>query len=245
MSLRNVSPRRRLAVAGLLATATIAGFGWDAAEARAPARHPHPAAAAHKRIIHGPDYHPPYAAIVVDHNSGQVLHDENADAPRHPASLTKIMTLYLLFDQLEAGRLKLDTPLPVSALAAVQHPTKLGLKLHQLVPHVDDLVEPCSEQIARPRRCPLPRPHRKSSASPQATESRRAIQQNRGRPFCKETTLQSPETLPPLGELVITREQRAFDEAIRRSRPMRCVAPESQDKPDRLVAAMPTPPGLR
>ena len=131
MSLRNVSPRRRLAVAGLLATVTIAGFGWDAAEARAPGRHPHRAAAAHKRVIHGPDYHPPYAAIVVDHNSGQVLHNENADEPRHPASLTKIMTLYLLFERLEAGTLKLDTPLPVSAFAAVQHPTKLGLKANQ------------------------------------------------------------------------------------------------------------------
>ena len=64
-------------------------------------------------------------------------------------------------------------PVPVDVLG----------KLHQLVPHVDDLVEPRSEQIARPRPCPLPRPHRKSSASPQATESRRAIQQNRGRPF--------------------------------------------------------------
>src|SRR3974377_1066709 len=131
MSLRNVSPRRRLAVAGLLATLTIAGFGCDAAGARSPGPHPHPAAAAHKRVIHGPNYHPPYAAIVVDDNSGQVLHDENADEPRHPASLTKIMTLYLLFEQLEAGRLKLDTPLPVSAFAAQQHPTKLGLKANQ------------------------------------------------------------------------------------------------------------------
>ena len=58
---------------------------------------------------------------MVDDNSGEVLHDENADEPRHPASLTKIMTLYLLFEQLEAGRLKLDTRLPVSAFAALQH----------------------------------------------------------------------------------------------------------------------------
>ena len=78
-------------------------------------------------------------------------------------------------------------PVPVDALG----------KLHQLVPHVDDLVEPRSEQIARARRGMLLRPHRTSSASPQATESRRAIQQNRGRPFCKETTLQSPKTCNP------------------------------------------------
>ena len=71
-------------------------------------------------FVHGPNYHPPYSAIVIDNNSSQVLHDENADEPRHPASLTKIMTLYLLFEQLEAGRLKLDTQLRVSALAALQ-----------------------------------------------------------------------------------------------------------------------------
>ena len=50
------------------------------------------------------------------------------DAPRHPASLTKIMTLYLLFERLEAGKISLDTPMPVSEEAASQAPTKLGLQ---------------------------------------------------------------------------------------------------------------------
>src|SRR6516165_1946378 len=70
----------------------------------------------------------PYADIVMDGNSGNVLHETNADAKRHPASLTKIMTLYLLFEQLEAGKLKLDSQLKVSAEAASQDPTKLDLK---------------------------------------------------------------------------------------------------------------------
>jgi D-alanyl-D-alanine carboxypeptidase len=70
----------------------------------------------------------PYSDIVIDANSGAVLHATNPDATRHPASLTKIMTLYLLFEQLEAGKLKLDTPLKVSAEAAGQNPTKLGLR---------------------------------------------------------------------------------------------------------------------
>lgn len=70
----------------------------------------------------------PYADIVVDANSGTVLHSTNPDAQRHPASLTKIMTLYLLFEQLEAGKLKLDSQLKVSEEAAGQNPTKLGLK---------------------------------------------------------------------------------------------------------------------
>jgi D-alanyl-D-alanine carboxypeptidase len=70
----------------------------------------------------------PYADIVVDANTGTVLHSTNPDAQRHPASLTKIMTLYLLFEQLEAGKLKLDSQLKISAEAAGQNPTKLGLK---------------------------------------------------------------------------------------------------------------------
>ena len=73
-------------------------------------------------------YHPPYASIVVDANSGEVLQATNADSPRHPASLTKIMTLYLLFERLEAGKIKLNTELQVSAHAAAQAPSKLGLK---------------------------------------------------------------------------------------------------------------------
>lgn len=73
-------------------------------------------------------YEPPYASIVVDANSGAVMQATNADSPRHPASLTKIMTLYLLFERLEQGKIKLNTELPVSAHAAVQAPSKLGLK---------------------------------------------------------------------------------------------------------------------
>ena len=73
-------------------------------------------------------YDPPYASIVVDANSGAVMQATNADSPRHPASLTKIMTLYLLFERLEAGKIKLTTEMPVSAHAAAQAPSKLGLK---------------------------------------------------------------------------------------------------------------------
>ena len=79
-------------------------------------------------LLNGPTRAAPYADIVVDANSGAVLHATNPDARRHPASLTKIMTLYLLFEQLEAGKLKLDSALKVSAEASGQAPTKLGLK---------------------------------------------------------------------------------------------------------------------
>ena len=77
---------------------------------------------------HAESYSPPTSSVVVDGNTGAVLQASNADSLRHPASLTKIMTLYLLFERLEAGKVKLDTPLKVSAHAAEQAPTKLGVK---------------------------------------------------------------------------------------------------------------------
>lgn len=73
-------------------------------------------------------YNPPYADIVMDARTGAVLHQSSPDGERHPASLTKIMTLYLLFERLEAGKIRLDTEMPVSERASAQAPTKLGLK---------------------------------------------------------------------------------------------------------------------
>ena len=86
------------------------------------------------------NYHPPSAAIVVDVNSGQELYVSNADELRHPASLTKIMTLYLLFEQLGAKKLALDSELPISAHAAAQAPTKLGLAPGQTIT-VEDAIK--------------------------------------------------------------------------------------------------------
>ncbi|MBT9370140.1 D-alanyl-D-alanine carboxypeptidase [Rhizobium sp. CSW-27] len=71
---------------------------------------------------------PKYAGIVVDAKTGKVLYSEDADSLRYPASLTKMMTLYLTFEALEAGRLTLDSPVPVSAHAASQPPSKLGVR---------------------------------------------------------------------------------------------------------------------
>jgi D-alanyl-D-alanine carboxypeptidase len=85
-------------------------------------------------------YSPLFASIVVDGNNGEVLHATNADALRHPASLTKIMTLYLLFERLEAGKMRLDSQLMVSEHAAEQAPTKLGLRPGQTI-IVDDAIK--------------------------------------------------------------------------------------------------------
>ena len=71
---------------------------------------------------------PAFAALVVDANTGRTLYAADENETRHPASLTKVMTLYLLFEQLEKGRLSLDSPVTMSEHAASQAPSKLGLE---------------------------------------------------------------------------------------------------------------------
>lgn len=100
-----------------------------------------PAEAARKKRRHvGGGYAPPYAAMVVDVKSGRTLHAVNEDAPRIPASLTKVMTLYLLFEQLERGRFNLDSELKVSSYAASQPPTKLGVRAGSTI-EVEDAIK--------------------------------------------------------------------------------------------------------
>jgi D-alanyl-D-alanine carboxypeptidase len=74
-----------------------------------------------------------YAAIVVDAESGRVLYDRFAEEPRYPASLTKMMTVYMMFEALDSGRLSLSTEIPVSAHAAARPPTKIGFRAGQTI----------------------------------------------------------------------------------------------------------------
>ncbi len=69
-----------------------------------------------------------YAAIVVDANTGKTLFSSSADERRYPASLTKMMTLYLVFEALESGRISKSTKVPFSKNAAKEPPTKLGVR---------------------------------------------------------------------------------------------------------------------
>jgi len=75
-----------------------------------------------------------FSALIIDVDSGRIMQQVNPDAERFPASLTKMMTLYLAFDALESGRLKLQQPLSVSARAQAQSPSKLGLKAGATIP---------------------------------------------------------------------------------------------------------------
>jgi len=74
-----------------------------------------------------------YSALVVDASSGDTLYQVNATAVRYPASLTKMMTLYLLFEALEQGRVSKTSEIPVSSFAARQPPSKIGIRTGQTI----------------------------------------------------------------------------------------------------------------
>jgi D-alanyl-D-alanine carboxypeptidase/D-alanyl-D-alanine carboxypeptidase (penicillin-binding protein 5/6) len=74
-----------------------------------------------------------YGAVVVDASNGKVVNSVNPDQPTYPASLTKMMTLYLTFQALHEGKLHIDQQMPVSAWAANKAPTKLGLRRGQII----------------------------------------------------------------------------------------------------------------
>ena len=82
---------------------------------------------------------PAYETILLDAQTGQVLSELNGDVPTPPASLTKMMTLYLTFEALKQGRVQLDQTLPVSDYAARRAPSKLGLKPGEAI-SVQDLI---------------------------------------------------------------------------------------------------------
>jgi len=74
-----------------------------------------------------------YSALVIDGSNGRMLYASNATAQRFPASLTKMMTLYMTFEALDQGRISKSTEIPVSARAARQPPTKIGIRPGQTI----------------------------------------------------------------------------------------------------------------
>lgn len=120
-----LQPVRRLALALFAATLSLPALGLTV--------HATPAAA---QISYTS---PKYAAIVVDANSGEVLYGSRADSPRYPASITKVMTLYLTFEALEQGRLRLTDQIIISPRAAAQSPSKLGLRAGEQI-SVDNAI---------------------------------------------------------------------------------------------------------
>jgi D-alanyl-D-alanine carboxypeptidase len=128
----------RVCVFGLLTITTAVIFTNDTADAR---RYRHRQYVRHYQHREAREsYSPQFSSIIVDGNSGATLSSNNPDASRHPASLTKIMTLYLLFERLDAGKIKLDTEMQVSQHASEQDPTKLDLHPGQTI-RVEDAIK--------------------------------------------------------------------------------------------------------
>jgi D-alanyl-D-alanine carboxypeptidase len=122
----------RVCALGLVTFTTAILISSESAEAR---RYKH-----RRHHVVRESYSPQFSSIIVDGNSGAVLSSNNPDGIRRPASLTKIMTLYLLFERLDAGKMKLDTEMEVSEHASEQAPTKLGLKPGQTL-KVEDAIK--------------------------------------------------------------------------------------------------------
>ena len=134
----------RVSVLGLVTLTAAAVFTTGTADAR-HYRHRYHAHRAyhHYHARHHEEresYSPAFSSIIVDGNSGATLSASSPDASRHPASLTKIMTLYLLFERLDAGKMNLDTEMAVSEHASEQAPTKLGLRPGQTI-RVEDAIK--------------------------------------------------------------------------------------------------------
>jgi len=128
----------RIGFLGLITITSAIVFTSDSADARGYRRHRAHDVRHHRAARE--TYNPAFSSIIVDGNSGATLAANNPDASRHPASLTKIMTLYLLFERLDSGKMKLDSEMGVSARASEQAPTKLGLHPGQTI-RVEDAIK--------------------------------------------------------------------------------------------------------
>src|SRR6201996_136186 len=124
------SPARRLSVAILAAALALAR---SAGVAEATARHKPPGGGGRHLSFLGFTSQPKYAAIVVDAKTGEVLYQQAPDDHRYPASITKIMTMYLAFEALRDHQLSLDDRLTISPHAAAQAPSKVGLRPGQTI----------------------------------------------------------------------------------------------------------------
>ena len=153
------------------------------------------------------------AALVMDAESGRVLYARSGDAARAPASLTKIMTLYLLFDQIKAGRMTLADEISISANAASQKPTKLGVKkgdkitveqaIYALViQSANDVAVAVAEHIG---------------GSEQAFA--RMMTQRARDLGMKRTTFRNPSGLPDAGQITTARDMAILSRAVMRNHP--------------------------
>jgi D-alanyl-D-alanine carboxypeptidase len=154
-----------------------------------------------------------YASIVIDADSGTVLHAASPDAKSYPASLTKVMTLFLLFDELDSGRIRLDTRFTTSAHAAAQSPSKLGLEPGEKI-SVESLILALVTKSA-------------NDAAVVAAEGVGGTEANFAQMMTRKahalgmrsTTYRNASGLPDLGQVSTVRDQATLARALIRAHP--------------------------
>ncbi|WP_269516228.1 serine hydrolase [Brevundimonas subvibrioides] len=154
-----------------------------------------------------------YAAIVVDAGTGEVLFARHADSPRYPASVTKMMTLYLVFEALEKGTVHLDDVITVSPLAASQPPSKLGLAAGQTI-RLDDAMRATTVRSANDMAMVLAEHVGGSQARFAAMATLKAEELGMG-----QTRYVNPNGLPDSRQLTSARDLAILARAIMRDYP--------------------------
>ncbi|MGE5505500.1 MAG: D-alanyl-D-alanine carboxypeptidase [Actinomycetota bacterium] len=154
-----------------------------------------------------------YASIVIDADSGAILHASNPDKRSYPASLTKVMTLFLLFDALEQGKLRLNSAMPVSAHASGQAPSKLNLEPGDRI-SVEEAVEALVTKSANDVAVVIAEAIGGTEANfaQMMTRKARALGMT-------QTTYRNASGLPDLGQVSTVRDQATLARALIRSHP--------------------------
>jgi D-alanyl-D-alanine carboxypeptidase len=149
-----------------------------------------------------------YAAIVVDARDGTVIESVNADTPNYPASLTKMMTLYLAFAALESGRFAIDQMLPVSQHAASRAPSRLGLKRGQKL-SVRDAILGLITKSANDAAVVIA-----EALAGSEVEFARLMTEKAGELGMSQTTFRNASGLPHRGQLTTARDMATLGRAL-------------------------------
>jgi len=149
-----------------------------------------------------------YAAIVIDAKSGKVLYESSADAARYPASVTKVMTLYVLFQELAAGNITLGTKFKVSKYAAAATPTKLGLRAGSTI-----TVENCIKALVTISANDMARVIAENISGSEAAFAKRMTATARALGMT-HTTYRNASGLPDPGQVTTVRDQAKLGMAI-------------------------------
>ena len=154
-----------------------------------------------------------YASIIIDHDTLEVLHARKIDSARYPASLTKMMTLYLTFDALNRGEIRLDEKMHISANAARTPPVKLGLKAGQTIT-VNEAIQALAVRSANDAAVVLAERLGGSEAefANQMTTKAKAL-------GMRSTIFQNPHGLPNPAQTSTARDMAKLAEALLRNHP--------------------------